>query len=139
VRICDFLKFICWKILAALRRKLSAAAGLAAADEKPNFSRRRRRPKSYRRKAAYDARRHGFGLWIGFVIKHWILFRKLYYSPKLIKTAKTQRALKKPSSIYRALVYYKLGLDKPRWVLSKKCMDSLNTHWAPEGCVQSYF
>jgi hypothetical protein len=76
---------------------------------------------------------------LGFVIKHWILFRKLYYSPKLIKKAKTQRALKFPSSIYRALVYYKLGLDKPRWVLSKKCMDSLDTNWAPAGGVQSYF
>jgi uncharacterized protein YebE (UPF0316 family) len=47
----------------------------------------------------------------GFFIKHWILFRKLYYSPTLIKNAKTQRALKLPSSMYRALVYYKLGLD----------------------------
>jgi hypothetical protein len=41
---------------------------------------------------------------LGFVIKHWILFLKLYYSPKLIKNAKTQRA-------------------------SKKCVDSLDTHW----------
>jgi hypothetical protein len=47
---------------AALRRKLSAAAGLAAADEKPNFSRWRRRPKSYRRTAAAGARRLDFGL-----------------------------------------------------------------------------
>jgi hypothetical protein len=76
---------------------------------------------------------------LGFVIKHWILLRKLYYSPKLIKNDKTQRGLKLPSSIYRALVYYKLGLDKPRWVLSKKCMDSLNIHWAPAGGEQSYF
>jgi hypothetical protein len=76
---------------------------------------------------------------LGFVIKHWILFRKLYYSAKLIKNAKTQRALKLLSSIYRALVYYKLELDKHRWVLSKKCMDSLDTHWAPAGGVQSYF
>jgi hypothetical protein len=45
---------------------------------------------------------------------HWILFQKLYFSPKLFKNYKTQRALKLPSSIYRALVYYKLGLDKPR-------------------------
>jgi hypothetical protein len=45
---------------------------------------------------------------LGFVIKHWILFRNLYYPPKM-----KQRALKLPSSIYRALVYYKLGLDKP--------------------------
>jgi hypothetical protein len=64
---------------------------------------------------------------LGFFIKHWILFRKLYYSPKLIKNAETQRALKLSSSIYRALVYYKLGLDKPRWVLSKKSMNSLDT------------
>jgi hypothetical protein len=76
---------------------------------------------------------------LGFVIKHWILFRKIYYSPKLIKNAETQRALKLPNSIYRALVYCKLGLHKPRWVLSKKCMDSLDTHWAPAGGVQSYF
>jgi hypothetical protein len=51
---------------------------------------------------------------LGFDIKHWISFRKLYYLPKLIKNAKTQRTLKLPSSIYRALVYYQLGLDKPR-------------------------
>jgi hypothetical protein len=76
---------------------------------------------------------------LGFVTKNWILLRKLYYSPKLIKNAKTQRALKLPSSKYRELVYYKLGLDKPRWDLSKKCMDSLDTHWAPAGGVQSYF
>jgi hypothetical protein len=76
---------------------------------------------------------------LGFVIKDWILFRKLFYSPKFIKNAKTQRALKLPSSIYRALVYFKLGLDKPRWVLSKKCMNSLDTHWAPARGVQSYF
>jgi hypothetical protein len=76
---------------------------------------------------------------LGFVIKDWILFRKLFYSLKLIKNAKTQRALKLPSSINRALVYFKLGLDKPRWVLSKKCMNSLDTHWAPASGVQSYF
>jgi hypothetical protein len=76
---------------------------------------------------------------LGFAVKHWILFQKLYYSPKLIKNAKTQRALIFPRSINRAIVYYKLGLDKPRWVLSKKCMDSLDTHWAPARGVQSYF
>jgi hypothetical protein len=75
---------------------------------------------------------------LGFVLKYWILFRKLYYSPKLIKNAKPQRPLKLPSSIYRALVYYMLGLDKPRWILSKKCMDSLDTHWAPAVGLQSY-
>jgi hypothetical protein len=63
---------------AALRRKLSAAAGLAAADEKPNFSRRRRRPKSYRRTAAAGARRLGFGLWYSFIYAQLSYFLLVY-------------------------------------------------------------
>jgi hypothetical protein len=37
---------------------------------------------------------------LGFVKKHWILFRKLYYSPKLIKNAETQRALRNCPAAY---------------------------------------
>jgi hypothetical protein len=62
---------------AALRRKLSAATGLAAADEKPNFS-RRRRPKSYRRTAAAGARRLGFGLWYSFIYAQLSYFLLVY-------------------------------------------------------------